>query len=161
MLAYLLRIYTGCPYPCGPLLQKFWTQNRTQQPAVGNNLSNPPSWYWTCRKWLIRKAERRWQQIAADNYWCFRIFYEINELKWYAYNIQSYTNHHTYRPSAVMRIREISAGVPMKLPTAPAVTPIIAFVAKFGGFPSLAEQNKQVPVNITHSFIWRHSHDKT
>jgi len=41
-----------------------------------------------------------------------------------------------------MRIREISAGVPMKLPTAPAVTPIMAFVAKFGGFPSLQQQDK-------------------
>jgi len=94
------------------------------------------------------------KKTANDNYWCSRIFYELHESKGYAYNIHSHTNHCTYRPSAVMRIREISAGVPMKLPTAPAVTPIIAFVAKFGGFPSLAEQNKQVPANITRSFIW-------
>ncbi len=36
-----------------------------------------------------------------------------------------------------MRIKEISAGVPMKLPTAPAVMPIAAFWKKLGGFPSL------------------------
>ena len=45
----------------------------------------------------------------------------------------------TYLPSAVILIRDISAGVPTKAPMAPAVRPIPAFVAKFGGLPSLKQ----------------------
>ena len=41
-----------------------------------------------------------------------------------------------YRPSAVMRMRATSAGVPTKAPVAPAVMPISAFIRKLGGVPS-------------------------
>jgi len=50
-----------------------------------------------------------------------------------------------------MRISEISAGVPMKLPTAPAVIPIAAFIAKLGGFPSLQQQDKNSTQSILHA----------
>jgi len=46
-----------------------------------------------------------------------------------------------------MRISEISAGVPIKLPTAPAAIPIPAFIAKFGGLPSL-QQQEQYQTNV-------------
>ena len=60
----------------------------------------------------------------------------------------------TYRPSAHIRISDISAGVPMKLPTAPAVIPIAAFVIKFGGFPSLPSQNiKKHAFYVAHFLI--------
>ena len=46
----------------------------------------------------------------------------------------------TNLPSPVMRIREISAGVPMKLPIPPAAMPMPAFMKKFGDLLSLEEE---------------------
>ena len=44
----------------------------------------------------------------------------------------------THLPSDVILISATSAGVPTNAPMPPAVTPIKAFMAKLGGFPSLA-----------------------
>ena len=55
----------------------------------------------------------------------------------------------TRLPSDVILIREISAGVPMKLPIAPAVTPMAAFLRNDGGLPCLWET--QVPANNMHT----------
>ena len=46
----------------------------------------------------------------------------------------------SHLPSAVILIRDISAGVPMNAPTPPATIPITALVAKFGFLPSLEER---------------------
>lgn len=42
-------------------------------------------------------------------------------------------------PSDVIRIKEISAGVPTNAPHAPALIPSAAFFKKLGGLPSLFE----------------------
>lgn len=63
------------------------------------------------------------------------------------------TNVNSYRPSEVIRMREISAGVPTKAPIPPAAIPIAALVKKFGGLPSLLKDkrvkcNQHCPQNV-------------
>ena len=79
---------------------------------------------WVARQRLFPTTQNR----SADN--TTKTFYCVNERL-------SKREFSAYLPSAVILMSEISAGVPMKLPTAPAVIPIPAFMKKLGGFPSL------------------------